>query len=199
MAALAHLTPASEKRSVMRRPETDATHEALTGLLQSCSQGDRAAFRRLYDLTSHRVFGIVLSILRDRAVAEDIAQEVYVQIWRSSAENGTPTSNTLAWISAIARNKAIDRLRADRVRGFVAFTDDVPDIAGNCPTESQSAAAMDVRRALATLRPEYRKVLLLSYFRGYTQSELAVLLDTPIGTIKSWMTRGMTDLREALK
>lgn len=183
----------------MKRHDAPQTATTLSRLLDHCAQGDRAAFKQVYQLTSRRVFGIVLTILRDRAIAEDITQDVYVQIWRYAQRRDLPHSNASAWIATIARNKAIDRLRTDRVRGFVTFTDDLPDVVELAPADRLRAEAMDVRRALTAIKPEYRKVLLLSYFRGYTQTELAELLDTPLGTIKSWMTRGMADLREALK
>ncbi len=105
----------------------------------------------------------------------------------------------MGWISSIARNRAIDRLRADRTRGFVRFSDDVPDIADDRLDGDAPLDTLVLTRALVGLRPEYRKIILLSYFRGYTQSELSDLLDLPLGTVKSWMKRGLADLREALK
>ena len=198
-AALADLTDMSDKAQFTPkfRPQ-DPHHATLGHLLGKCAAGDRDAFRRVFDLTSGRVFGIVMSVVRDRSVAEEVAQEVYVHLWRQLARTGPPHSNPSAWIATMARNRAIDRLRSDRVRGFVSYTDDVPDIAADTGCGIEQIEAIAVRRALAALRPEYRKVLLLSYFRGYTQSELADVLNMPIGTVKSWMVRGVEELREAL-
>lgn len=171
----------------------------LTALLCACGEGDRAAFRALYEKTSPKVFGIVCLVVRDRTVAEEVTQDVYVQIWTSAARYRPETGSALAWIAAIARNKAIDRLRADRARGFVAFTDEVPDIAGPGDLAELSIDAGRVREIMAGLRPDYRRALLLAYFQGYTSAELAERLGIPVGTAKSWLRRGLAALREALQ
>lgn len=199
MVALADLNRSSRTQTQVPRAHLDDAQLSLSRLLESCATGDRHAFRQVYDITSRRVFGIVLSIVKDKGIAEEVAQEIYVRLWRRLAQHGAPHKNPSAWIAAMARNKAIDRLRSDRVRGFVGFTDDVPDIADDGPDAVERIDAMAVRRALSALRPEYRKVLLLSYFRGYTQSEMSEILETPVGTVKSWMTRGVEELRNALE
>ena len=198
MANVAHLTPSSETSARAGRHGPVELREKLSGLICNCAEGDRAAFRRVYDLTSHRVFGIVLAVLQNRATAEEVAQEVYVQIWRQSARFDPQGANPVGWISSIARNRAIDRLRADRARGFVQFSDEVPDVADDRLSADAPLDTIVLTRALQGLRPEYRKIILLSYFRGYTQSELSDLLDLPLGTVKSWMKRGLAELREAL-
>ncbi len=198
VAKVAHLTPTSEVSEKTGRVADAELRARLLELIKECGSGNRPAFRRLYDLTSHRVFGIVLAVLRNRAVAEEVAQEVYLQIWRQAACFKTEQANPMGWISSIARNRAIDRLRADRSRGFVHFSDDVPDIADNKHDADGPLDTLVLTRALSKLRPEYRKIILLSYFRGYTQSELSDLLDLPLGTVKSWMKRGLAELREAL-
>ena len=119
-------------------------------------------------------------------------------MWRHSFRFDQTNANPVGWISAIARNRAIDRLRSDRARGFVQFSDEVPDVADERLGEDAPLDSLVLTRALSDLRPEYRKVILLSYFRGYTQSELSELLDLPLGTVKSWMKRGLAELREAL-
>lgn len=197
MTNVAHLTPTSETSAKPGRIGDAELRERLLDLIEACAEGNHAAFRRLYDLTSHRVFGIVLAVLRNRAAAEEVAQEVYVQIWRQSARFSGDQANPMGWISSVARNRAIDRLRADRARGFVQFSDEVPDIADDRLDADAPLDTLVLTRALSGLRPEYRKVILLSYFRGYTQSELAELLDLPLGTVKSWMKRGLAELREA--
>ncbi len=199
MANVAQLTPTSETSAEPDRICDGELRERLLDLISECAEGNRAAFRRFYDLTSHRVFGIVLAVLQNRAAAEEVAQEVYVQVWRQSGRFSHENANPLGWISSIARNRAIDRLRADRTRGFVRFSDDVPDIADDRLDGDAPLDTLVLTRALAGLRPEYRKIILLSYYRGYTHSELSDLLDLPLGTVKSWMKRGLADLREALK
>ena len=198
VANVAHLTPTSETSAPTGRIGDAELRARLLDLIAECADGNRTSFRRLYDLTSHRVFGIVLAVLRNRATAEEVAQEVFVQIWRQADAFRAEQANPLGWISSIARNRAIDRLRADRARGFVQFSDEVPDIADNRLDIDAPLDTLVLTRALSGLRPEYRKIILLSYFKGYTQSELSELLDLPLGTVKSWMKRGLAELREAL-
>jgi RNA polymerase sigma-70 factor (ECF subfamily) len=168
-------------------------------LIEACANEDRAAFRRLYDLSSRFVFGVVKAILRDAGMAEDVAQEVYVTIWKRAESFDVDRGNPLAWMAAIARNRAIDRLRAERARGFVRYTDEVPDIAGNDQPTELTVDAIAVRRVMADLRPEFRNAVLLTYFQGYTHSELAGVMNVPVGTAKSWVRRGLASLKEALE
>jgi RNA polymerase sigma-70 factor, ECF subfamily len=201
---MTHRTPSSE-RDPLRigqpagRPAEHERQRRMAELIGACAAGDRPAFRRLYDLSSRFVCGIILAILRDNEMAAEVAQEVYVSIWQRAGSFDDETRNPLAWIAAIARNRAIDRLRAERARGFIAATDELPDIAGDYPPAGLLVEAVAARRALADLRPEFRRALLLSYFKGYTHTELAGALDVPVGTAKSWVRRGLAALKEALE
>ena len=181
------------------RPAEDERRRQIAELIGACAAGDRPAFRRLYDLSSRFVCGIILAILRDNEMVAEVAQEVYVSIWQRAGSFDDETRNPLAWIAAIARNRAIDRLRAERARGFIVATDEVPDIAGDDPPAGLLVEAVAARRALADLRPEFRRALLLSYFKGYTHTELARALDVPVGTAKSWVRRGLAALKVALE
>lgn len=172
--------------------------DRLADLLDACGNKDRAAFREFYDLTTRFTFGLIVTIIRDRAQAEEIAQEVYVTIWKKAASFKSAKGSPLSWVATIARNRAIDRLRAERARGFVSFTDEVPDLADESQSAELSADAVTVLKVLDTLRPELRQALLLSYFKGYTNSELAEVMDVPLGTVKTWVRRGLEALREAL-
>ena len=201
MTVVTQLTPASERDpdNRGRRADGGKQRRLLTGLIEACGASDRAAFRRLYDLSSRFVFGVVLAILRDSEMAEEVAQEVYIAIWKRARSFDIDKGNPLAWMAAIARNRAIDRSRAERARGFVTFSDEVPDIAGEDLPHDLTVEAIAVRRALADLRPEFRNALLLCYFKGYTHSELAGVLNVPVGTAKSWVRRGLAALKEALE
>lgn len=170
----------------------------LAELLTSCAAGDRAAFRRFYDVSSRYVFGVVLGILRDREIASEVAQETYVRIWKRAGHFQADCGNPLSWIGSIARNCAIDRLRSERARGFVQFSDEVPDISGDPDPAGTTLDTMVIRKLLDELRPEYRQALLLCYFQGYTYIELASVLDVPVGTAKSWVRRGIAALKEAM-
>lgn len=201
MTVVTQLTPSSERGPDSTGPGAGRCEQRrrLTGLIEACAAGDRAAFRRLYDLSSRFVFGVVLAILRESQMAEDVAQEVYISVWKRARTFDVAKGNPLAWMAAIARNRAIDRLRAERARGFISYSDEVPDIAGDAPSADLTMDAITVRRALANLRPEFRDALLLSYFKGYTHSELAGVLNVPVGTAKSWVRRGLAALKEALE
>ncbi len=183
-----------------RTPAVDcAQRREIAEDLVLTGQGDRAAFRRLYSAVSRFVFGILLTVLRDRAIADDVAQEVFVAIWRRASSFDPEKGNPQAWIASITRNRAIDRLRADRARGFVTFTDELPELGDDRADPALSMDALALRRAMADLKPEYRKALVLAYFNGYTHSELAAVLDVPVGTAKSWVRRGLSAMREALE
>lgn len=199
MTGVTHLTPSSERDPDRPRQDSAETRRRLAGLIEAASEGDRAAFRRLYDLSARFVFGIVLAVLRDGGLADDVAQEVYVTIWKRAGSFDANRGNPLAWMAAIARNRAIDRLRAERARGFVAFTDQVPDVAAETHDAFVTVEALAVRRALSDLRPEFRQAVMLSYFQGYTHTELAAVMNVPVGTAKSWVRRGLAALKEALE
>ncbi len=170
----------------------------MAELLEACAEGDRRAFRTFYEISSRYVFGVVLAILRDRDTANEVAQETYVRIWKRAGQFRSDCGNPLSWTGSIARNCAIDRLRADRSRGFVEYSDEVPDIGGNIDPAEQTLNSMVIRRLMQDLRPEYRKALLLCYFQGYTYIELASVMDVPVGTAKSWVRRGLAALKEAM-
>lgn len=199
MNVVTHLTPSSERdQSIRRQRDCVEQRRRLADLLRQCANGERAAFRRLYDLSSRFVFGVVKAVLPDDAMAEDVAQEVYVTIWRRAGSFDADKGNPLAWMAAIARNRAIDRLRAERTRGFVSYSDEVPDLASDEPSVELTVDALAVRRVLDDLKPEFREAILLTYFKGYTHTELAGIMNVPVGTAKSWVRRGLAALKEAL-
>lgn len=173
------------------------SRQSMAALLADTAMGDRNAFRRLYHMSADRIFGTLVFILRDREIAADVAQETYVAIWKRADRFDPARGDPFSWMCAIARNRAIDRLRAERVRGFVTFAAEVPEPAGDAAdTGDRAVAAISVKRCLAGLKPEYRTALELTYFEGYTHSELAEVLDVPIGTAKSWVRRGLIACKE---
>ncbi|KMW59400.1 RNA polymerase sigma-70 factor [Candidatus Rhodobacter oscarellae] len=132
-------------------------------------------------------------------MANDVAQETFVRIWKRADQFDAKFGNPLAWIGSIARNCAIDRLRSERARGFVEFTDEVPDIRLGSDPADMTIDSMVIRRLMQDLRPEYQRALMLCYFQGYTYKELASVLDIPVGTAKSWVRRGLAALKEAMQ
>lgn len=171
-------------------------------LIRQVANQDRAAFSQLYDRFSTLVFSLAMRMLKVRSDAEDLLQEVFVQVWRQaqsySAERGSPE----AWIINIARSRAIDKIRSIRrmERSFV-LTDDPARAESSENVESSvadSEARMTMGSALANLPEAQRRVLEMAYFDGLTQTEIATRLAEPLGTVKTRMRSGIQKLREIL-
>lgn len=176
--------------------------EALAELMPRIASGDRAALQRLYDATSSKLFGVCLRILSDREESEDVLQEVYLTIWRRADRFDAGRASVMTWISTIARNRAIDRLRA---RGPLARAEQVEDLeidSGATPADAlvqaaQEAGALD--RCLSELDDRTERVIRTAFFEGVTYEALAQRLDTPLGTVKSWIRRGLLKLKACLE
>lgn len=171
-------------------------------LIRQVAKQDREAFSRLYDRFSSLVFTLAIRMLKVRSDAEDLLQEVFVQVWRQAenyrAERGSPE----AWIINIARSRAIDKIRSIRrmEKSFV-LTDDPARVESSENVESSAAESetkLTMSSALANLPETQRKVLELAYFDGLTQSEIADRLAEPLGTVKTRMRSGIQKLREIL-
>jgi len=182
----------------------DDKHQALlTDLLGRVAQGDEAALKQLYDLTSGRFYGLALRIVRAGELAEDVLQESYLSIWRSAADYRASLSPPLAWMGLIVRSRALDLLRR-RTSERVPLTDPLDELAEDtlegdspdpvhCADASQQAQAL--HRCLAQLKGPQREVLSLAYLRELSHGDLAEQLKLPLGTIKSWIRRGLEQLR----
>jgi RNA polymerase sigma-70 factor, ECF subfamily len=180
---------------------SSAGHE-LAELMGRIATGDQAAFADFYDATSRTVYGIVLRVLRDRAQAEEVAQEVYVEAWTSAprfdAELGSPTG----WLNTIAHRKAVDRVRssernlAREQRHFNAETQRVTaDTSDIVVAQDESSR---VREALEQLPEAQRTAVRLAYFEGRTYREVAEFLELPLGTVKTRIRDAMKRLRQHL-
>ena len=164
----------------------DTTQALLIDLLSRVAQGDELALKQLYDLTSGRFYGLALRIVRAGELAEDVLQESYLSIWRSAADYRASLSQPLAWMGLIVRSRSLDELTEDSLEG------DSPDPA-QCADASQQAQAL--HRCLAQLKGPQREVLSLAYLRELSHGDLAEQLKLPLGTIKSWIRRGLEQLR----
>lgn len=166
------------------------------------AQGDRAALRALYEATSSKLFGVCLRILADREESEDVLQDVYLTIWRRADRFDPARASVATWISTIARNRAIDRLRA---RGPLAGAQpaDELDIADDQPgAEALLSAADDASRlagCLGELDARTQTVIRTAFFEGVTYEALARRMDAPLGTVKSWIRRGLARLKGCLE
>ena len=187
------------KVGAMRR--TTQTPE-LDRLLEQVARGDQEAFAGFYDLTSRTVFGIVLRVLRDRAQAEEVTQEVYVDAWRHATRFDPDTGGAAGWLNTIAHRKAVDRVRS--VERSVARDQRHHDMEDQVRDDdvSELIVARDegrrVRAALDQLPESQRTVVQLAYFEGRSQREVAEFLEIPLGTAKTRIRDALRRLRTQL-
>ena len=183
--------------------ETSARNTQLTELISQIVNQDQQAMATLYDSTSRIVYGLLLRIINDPATAEEVLLDVYTQVWRQASRYDGTRGGPMAWITTIARSRAIDRLRADKqdlqreeeleTAGSFAASESVEDDVAN------SELRRIVRKAMEILTPEQREVIELAYYGGMSQSEIALRLNQPLGTVKTRTRIGMMKLRDQLK
>ena len=180
----------------------DATAPDLAELLQRSSRGDQAAFAELYDATSARVYGLVLRVVRDPAQSEEVTQEAYLEIWKTAARFDTTKGNALSWLMTLAHRRAVDRVRSAEAatRRDTAYGNATQPIAHDITAETVSTRleARRVRQALKALTAVQRQAIELAYLGGYTHTEVASMLDLPVGTAKTRIRDGLIRLRDAM-
>lgn len=169
----------------------DSTPEDLLGQV---ALGDRTAFRRLYQATAAHLFPIALRILSRRDLAEEAVQEAYVQIWNKAGEFRPGSGSARAWMGSIVRYRSLDALR--RRPPEVSMDYERPD-EGFDPI-GRLANGTDLQLCFEELSDEQREAIGLAYVQGYSHSELSAKLNTPLGTVKSWVRRGLAALKECL-
>ena len=178
----------------------DPAQPHLGELLKSCGRGDESAFARLYDATSARVVGLALRVVRDRAQAEEVAQEAYLDIWTYSGRFDPSKGSPLGWLLTIVHRKAVDRVRSAEAstRRDTTYESQNQPIAHDSTAEAAQASmeARRVRGALQSLTTVQREALELAYFGGYTHTEVATMLDLPVGTAKTRIRDGLIRLRD---
>lgn len=181
------------------RARLDVDEEAL---LVAVARGDQAAFTALYDRIAPLVHGVVRRVVRDPAQSEEVTQEVLVELWRTAVRFDPDRGNARAWVLTMAHRRAIDRVRSEQ-----ASRDRTERVAGReharpfDDVAEQVETTLDhdrVRRALGTLTELQRQAVELAYYQGYTYREVAELLDTPLGTVKTRMRDGLIRLRDAM-
>jgi RNA polymerase sigma-70 factor (ECF subfamily) len=173
----------------------------LEALIARVAMGDRAAFSRLYAATSAKLFAICLRVLKDRARAEDALQEIYVKLWHRADRYRVTGHSPMTWLITVARNHAIDRLRA-RAAAPTADLDSAAPLEAAGPTPEASAiAASEARRigaCLSELPADRAAAVRGAYLDGMTYQELADRHDVPLNTMKTWLRRSLASLRECL-
>jgi len=171
-------------------------------ILRAIARGDEAALAALYDRYSAILLGLLLRILHDRPEAEDVLQEVFLQVWRRARDFDEARGRGFTWLVTLARSRAIDRLRSidARTRAAAAAQREVREEAADATDDVlHSEQRAVVQAALARLPEEQRRALWLAYYDGLTQSEIAARLNQPLGTIKTRMRSGLIKLRELLR
>lgn len=179
------------------------TESEVARLLAACARQDRGAFQRLYELTAPQLLASLMRLLRNRAAAEDALQDVYVQVWGRAAQFSRDRGSPWAWLIAIARYRALDLQRRDR--RFAAEGEDAFEsiAADEEPHESRMAlgrgASTALDQCLEALQEQQRRCILLSYQNGMSHADVAGRLGEPLGSVKSWIRRGLTALRRCLE
>jgi RNA polymerase sigma factor (sigma-70 family) len=197
----------------MPTPRSDWSERsvALSNLLARAGLGDRAAFATLYAQTSSHLLGVVLRINRDRAQAEDVLQEVYVNVWRAAQSFDAAQSQPLTWLTSIARNRAIDGLRRAQTQPqfqttfstheqdadvYDTVADDAP---GPLDLLSRASDARALSQCMEGLSAQQRQSVALAFFDGLSHAEVAVNMRQPLGTVKSWVRRALLALKGCLE
>jgi len=175
-------------------------------LLARVALGDQAAFAEFYEVTSSHLYGVALRILRDGPAAEEILQEAYVNVWHHAASYEAAKSQPMTWLTSIVRNRCLDQLRRREIDTISLTPDDDDAAAYDPPSDAMTpgemllagAAARSVRDCVETLDAGPRQAIALAFYQGLSHAELATHLRPPLGTVKSWVRRGLERLKSCL-
>lgn len=173
-------------------------------LMQQLLRRDVNAFEQLYERHSRIVYSLVVRILRQGTTAEEVVQDVFLQLWRNSARFDL-SRPFVPWLLTLARNRALDqlRLKGERQRRREEQTEEFPQITGAAPEYEKALdderRAERVRSLIGSLPPPQKKAIELAYFEGLSHSEIAASLQEPLGTVKSWIRNGLLRLKEGLQ
>jgi RNA polymerase sigma-70 factor (ECF subfamily) len=173
---------------------------ALTELMELCAAGDRAAFRRLYELQSPRLYGVAMRVTRQTGLAADAVHDAFLQVWQNAGKFDASRGNVEAWLLSLVRYRALDiaRRRMREVPGAEVpeEADSDPDPLAHLVSSTEGAA---LHRCLKTLEPDRQALLSLAFVEGLTHSELSSRLNLPLGTVKSWIRRALAALKACLE
>ncbi len=173
----------------------------ITKLVVRVAMKDRAAFDLLYRRTSAKLFGVCLRVLNDRAEAEEVLQEVYVKIWLKADRFAVSELSPISWLVAVARNQAIDRLRARRQ--WTADIEEAAGVADDRPDPEDIAAAgsdmAKIERCLSEIEADRAAAVRAAYVEGHAYAELAARFKVPVNTMRTWLRRSLIRLRECME
>jgi RNA polymerase sigma-70 factor (ECF subfamily) len=174
----------------------------LGELFRRSARGDENAFAAIYDATAARVHGLVLRVIRDPAQAEEVTQEAFLEAWRIASRFDPDRGSALSWLLTLAHRRAVDRVRSAEAasRRDGTYHDQNITVAHDSTAEAATTAieAQRVRSAMKTLTDVQREAIELAYFGGYTHTEVATMLDLPVGTAKTRIRDGLIRLRDSL-
>ena len=181
----------------------DGPAEELRALLARCARRDREAFARLYQASSPKLFGVALRILRREDWAEEVLQECYVNIWNHAQDYSAGLSAPMTWMTSIVRNRCLDWLRRPRLE----ISDEDGAIVESTPSADEGPLARlerageagDIARCLQGLDAKQRQAIVLAFYDGLSHLELASHLREPLGTVKTWVRRGLMRLKTCLE
>ena len=188
-------------------PSPVGSDARLGQLLRRSARGDQAAFAKLYDATAARVHGLVLRVVRDPAQADEATQEAFLEIWRTASRFDPDRGSAIGWLLTIGHRRAVDRVRSAEATGRRDTTYNernqpvAHDSTNDDPTAQAASTALEARRvrqAMTTLTEVQREAIELAYFGGYTHTEVATMLDLPLGTAKTRIRDGLIRLRDAM-
>ena len=184
-------------------PSSDDARAALQDAMARLAAGDQSALEDVYRATRVKLYGITLRILGDPKEAEDALQDVYVNLWQRADRYDPTRASPIAWLAAFARNRAIDRLRTGKVRqGAVPVEEAAPLADGNPLADMllvDAEQTAQIHKCLGALDARTQGHIRAAFFEGYTYAQLAEAADVPLGTMKSWIRRGLQRLRACLE
>jgi RNA polymerase sigma-70 factor (ECF subfamily) len=174
----------------------------LGQLLKRSGRGDEAAFAQLYDATSARAYGLAVRVVRDPSQAEEVAQEAFLEIWKTASRFDPDKGSAASWVLTIVHRKAVDRVRSAQAstRRDTTYHQGSQVVEHDSTAEAAQASmeARRVRQAMDSLTEGPREALELAYFKGYTHTEVAKMLDLPVGTAKTRIRDGLIRLRDTM-
>ncbi|KWV92563.1 MULTISPECIES: sigma-70 family RNA polymerase sigma factor [unclassified Erythrobacter] len=185
------------------QPASKQAREKLKAAMVRLAGGDRDALEEVYRATSAKLFGICYRILGDEKEAEDALQDVYLTLWRRADRYDADRASPISWLATFARNRAIDRLRTGKVRRGAVPEDEAAPIADETPLADTMMIDAErearVHTCLETLDETPRGAIRTAFFEGRTYAELAERMDVPLGTMKSWIRRGLAKLKTCME
>lgn len=175
----------------------------LSALLERVAAGDQTAYAEVYNQVAGTVFGLVKRVLRDPSQSEEVAQEVLLEIWRTAPRFDADRGSASAWIMTMAHRRAVDRVRSEQASRDRDNKVGVRDLSRDFDSVAEQVEGHlerdQVREALGALTPLQRQAMELAYYEGHTYREVAQLLDTPLGTVKTRLRDGLIRLRERME